>query len=172
MANVGRTGIVVPVPEGQPLLDGVAARFPDAVRPGVPAHLSLLYPFVPAAELDQHVVSTLTSIFAQHVPLSVKFEGIVCTGGFVALRPEPGDGVEALASAVRRRWPDLVPYDGRYDAEPHLTVAMQTTEERAGLIERELLPDWVPLSAELREAWLVEHDGQWQLRSRFPLGAR
>ncbi|WP_340672107.1 2'-5' RNA ligase family protein (plasmid) [Saccharopolyspora sp. ID03-671] len=171
MAYVGQTGIVIPVSEGQPLLDAVAERFPDAVRTGVPAHLSLLYPFVPAAELDEHVVSTLTSIFAQHEPLSVKFAGIVRSDGFVALRPEPADRVEALASAVRSRWPDVVPYDGRYDAEPHLTVAMQTTEDRAGSIERELLPGWVPLSAELREAWLVEFDGQWQLRSRFILGA-
>ncbi|MEB3368890.1 2'-5' RNA ligase family protein [Saccharopolyspora mangrovi] len=171
MAHVGKTGVVVPVPGAQPLLDAVAERCPDTVRTGVPAHLSLLYPFVPAAELDQQADSALTGVFARASPLSVTFAGIVRSGGFLALRPEPADGVAALASAVRSRWPEVVPYGGRYDADPHLTVAMRTTEQRAGAIERELLPNWVPLSAELREAWLVEFDGQWRVRSRSPFGA-
>ncbi|MFC7344976.1 2'-5' RNA ligase family protein [Saccharopolyspora griseoalba] len=171
MAYVGQTGVVIPVPEAQPLLAAVTERFPEAVRSGVPAHLSLLYPFVQADSLDDHVITELTSIFAEQAPLPVKFAACHRRGAFVALRPEPSDGVEALASAVQRRWPDVVPYEGRYDADPHLTVAMHTTEERAAIIERELVPEWVPLSAELREAWLVEFDGQWHLRHRLTLGS-
>lgn len=171
MAYAGQTGVVVPAPEAQPLLAAVADRFPEAVRSGVPAHLSLLYPFVPADSLDDHAISTLTDVFDATAPLPVKFTVGLRSGGFVALRPEPAEAVGALASAVRSYWPDVVPYEGRYDAEPHLTVAMRTTEERAASIERELVPDWVPLSAELREAWLVELDGQWQLRKRFTFGS-
>lgn len=167
MAYAGQTGVIIPVPEAQPLLAAVAERYPEAVRSGVPAHLSLLYPFLPADALDEHVLDELRKIFAGQVPTPVKFAACYRSGGFVALRPEPVEGVGALAGAVQSRWPDVVPYEGLHDADPHVTVALHTTEQRAADIERDLVPEWVPLSAELREAWLVVFDGQWQLRSRF-----
>jgi hypothetical protein len=167
----GQTGLAIPVPEADPLLAAVAARFPEAVRKDVPAHVSVLYPFRPADQLDDQVISALSELFAAQPVMAVKFGECRRRGEFVYLRPTPVEGLDEVTSGVRRRWPDIAPYDGLYDdIEPHVTVASHTTPERAEEIEREIVPELVPISAELREAWLVVFHGQWTLRQRFRFG--
>jgi hypothetical protein len=50
-----------------------------------------------------------------------------------------------------------------------LTVALDTSEETALTIEQEVT-DQLPISAELREAWLLAFEGRWMLRDRFDFG--
>ncbi len=171
MPKEGQTGVAIPVPEADPLLTAVGERFPEAVREGVPAHVSVLYPFLPADALDDQVTGALSELFAEQPVLSVTFAECSRTGEFVALRPDPLQGLRELTNAVRARWPDLVPYEGVHgDVGPHLTVALHTTESRAAAVERELVPEQVPISAELREAWLLAFHGQWRWHQRFEFG--
>lgn len=171
MPTNGQSGLVIPVPAAGPLLASVAARYPGTVREGVPAHVSLLYPFVPADELDERVTGTLGKLLVEQVPVTVKFVECYRRGGFVALRPDPIAGLTELVNAARRRWPDVKPYGGIYgDVEPHVTVAVSSSEETAATIEREVTAD-LPISAELREAWVVVFEGRWTLRERFEFGA-
>jgi hypothetical protein len=96
--------------------------------------------------------------------MPVEFLECYHCGGFVAVRPDPIDGLTELVSTTRRQWPDVVPYGEIYvDVEPHLTVAMFSSEEMAVTIEQEVTAQ-LPISAELREAWLVVFEGQWTLR--------
>lgn len=167
MSKEGRTGLVIPVPEADALVESVADGHPGAVREGVPAHVSVLYPFVPAAELDEAVISALAEVFGDQPPLPVTFETCHRRDGFVFLRPEPVDGLAELTARTRRRWPDIVPYEGVYgEVEPHLTVAMKQSPETAAAIERES-GERLPISAELGEAWLVTFTGQWSVHTRF-----
>ncbi len=167
MPTNSQSGLVIPVPAADALLASVAARHPGAVREGVPAHVSLLYPFVAAGELDERVTSALGELLAEQAPMPVEFVECYHRGGFVALRPDPIDGLTELVGKARRRWPDVVPYEGIYgDVEPHLTVAMCSSEEMAVVIEQEVTAE-LPISAELREAWLVVFEGQSTLRGRF-----
>ncbi len=132
MPTNGQTGLVIPVPTADALLASVGARYPGTVREGVPAHVSLLYPFVPAADLDERVPSALGELFDKQVPMRVEFVECYRRGGFVALRPDPIDGLVELLSKTHRRWPDVVPYEGLYgDVEPHVTVALRASEEAA-----------------------------------------
>lgn len=171
MPTEGQTGVAIPVPEADPLLAAVAMRFPEAVRQGVPAHVSVLYPFLPAEKLDDRVISGLSELFAGQPAMSVTFGACHRSGEFVALRPEPIEGLEELVSDARRRWPEVLPYEGLYGGvEPHVTVALHTTEERAAVVESEIVPEWLPISAELREAWLLIFNGRWTVRQRFELG--
>ncbi len=171
MPTNGQTGLVVPVPTADVLLASVGARYPGTVREGVPAHVSLLYPFVAAAELDEGITSALGELLAGQAPMRVQFAECYRRDGFVALLPDPIDGLKELVSTTRRRWPDVVPYEGVYgDVEPHLTVAMRCSAETAVAIEQEVTAQ-LPISAELREAWLVAFEGQWTLRGRFEFAA-
>ncbi len=171
MPTNGQTGLVIPVPAADALLASVGARYPGTVREGVPAHVSLLYPFVAAAQLDERVTSVLGELLAEQAPMPVQFAECCREDGFVALRPDPIDGLTELVSKTHRRWPDVVPYEGVYgDVEPHLTVAMRCSEETAVAIEQEVTAQ-LPISAELREAWLVAFEGRWTLRGRFEFGA-
>lgn len=171
MPTNGQTGVVIPVPAADALLASVGARHTGTVREGVPAHVSLLYPFVAATELDERVTSGLGELLAEQTPMPVEFAACYRQEGFVALRPDPIGELTELVSKLRRRWPDLVPYEGVYgDVEPHLTVAMRASEDTARTIEQEVT-EQLPIAAELREAWLVAFEGRWTLRGRFEFGA-
>ncbi|RKT89049.1 2'-5' RNA ligase superfamily protein [Saccharopolyspora antimicrobica] len=160
--------MVVPLPEADPLLAAVAARFPDAVRP-LPAHVTLLYPFLPADALDDRVLAALDEVFADRPPLRVEFAECRRATGFTALLPDPAQGLSGLVGDLRRRWPDLLPYDGRFgtDVDPHLTVALNTAEATAEAVAREIIPEFTPIRAHLREARLIALQSRWQLRRRF-----
>jgi hypothetical protein len=126
----GQTGLVVPVPTADALLGLVESRHPGTVREGVPAHVSLLYPFVAAAELDEQVIRALSELVVGHEPMPVEFAECYRRGGFVALRPDPIERLTELTRKACERWPDLVPYEGLYgDVEPHVTVALRASEE-------------------------------------------
>lgn len=172
MPKEGATALVVPLPEADPLLAAVAARFPDAVRP-LPAHVTLLYPFLPADALDDQVLADLDEVFTDRPPLRVEFAECRRADGFAALLPDPAEGLSALVGELRRRWPELLPYDGRFgaDVDLHLTVALNTAEATAEAVAREIVPEFTPIRSELREAWLIALQGQWQLRRRFAFTA-
>ncbi len=55
---------MLPIPAVDPLLAAVAARYPHTVREGLPAHLTVLYPFVRADELDPSVIDACARIVA------------------------------------------------------------------------------------------------------------
>jgi 2'-5' RNA ligase superfamily len=112
MPTHGQTGLVIPVPAADAVLAAVGARYPGTVREGVPAHVSLLYPFVAAAELDERVTSALGELLAEQAPMPVQFAECYCREGFVALCPDPIDGLKELMSKAHRRWPDVVAYEG------------------------------------------------------------
>lgn len=171
MPVAGQTGLVVPVPAADALLGLVESRHPGTVREGVPAHVSLLYPFVDAAELDERVTRALSELVADHEPMAVEFAECYRWGGFVALRPDPIEGLIELTRKARDRWPDLVPYEGLYgDVEPHVTVALRASDETVLMIEREV-SEQLPISVELHEVWLVAFEGRWIVRERFEFGA-
>ncbi|GDY32923.1 2'-5' RNA ligase family protein [Gandjariella thermophila] len=170
MPTQRRTGLIIPVPAADRLLDAVRERHRGAVR-DVPAHVSVLYPFLPAEELDDSVAASLREVFAAHRPTEVEFATCHRRPGFVGLLPEPPDVLDALAAATRRRWPSMLPYGGAFGEDPgaHLTVAMGTGEATSAEIEAEV-GGWLPLRARLETAWLVVYDGAWMVHSIFPFG--
>lgn len=103
MPRNGQTGLVIPVPAVDALLASVETQHPGTMREGVPAHVSLLYPFVAATELDERVSGALGELFAEQVPMLVEFGECYRRGGFVALRPDPVEGLTELVSTTRRR---------------------------------------------------------------------
>lgn len=172
MPRDGQTGVVVLVPPADAVLTAVAQQYPEAVRDGIPAHVSLLYPFLHADELDENVLRALSELLAQSGPMTVTLDEVQRQDDFVALRPNPITGLRELSAAMQRRWPDVVPYDGRFgDVDPHVTVALHTTAERARAIAEQIVPPLLPIAAELRDVWLVAYSGgRWTVRQKFALG--
>jgi hypothetical protein len=165
----GRTGVVIPVP-GADLLLARAATRSDGVRQGVPAHVSLLYPFVPVAERHDSTLRELGEVFERQPALDVEFDRCHRRDNFVFLQPSPLRPVMDLGDELRQRWPDVVPYDGLYgeQVEPHLTITLGADASQATAVAH-LVATELPLSATLQEAWLVAvRDGQWTLHERFP----
>src|SRR5436309_11164707 len=109
-----RTALVAPVPAADLLLAAVAADHPAAVRTGLPAHVTLLYPFVSAAALDSDGVPWLREFAAAQPPVELEFTEVVHTADFVYLPAAP---LGPLVRAARDRWPALAPYAGRFGAD-------------------------------------------------------
>ena len=61
---MSETALIVKVPEAEPLVGGLRDRFDPVARLGVPAHVTILYPFMPVAAIDAAILETLRRIAA------------------------------------------------------------------------------------------------------------
>lgn len=162
----GDTALTINVPEADPL-----------VRAGFPAHVTVLYPFLPAARIDAAVDGRLTALFASHRQFALHFREFRRHPGVLMLDPDPARPLLALTKDLRERWPELVPYRGVFGDEgldPHLTVSRAEGPEEYqaayDALESEYAP-LLPLHAYVREVRLIIWDGTaWQDRTRYRLG--
>lgn len=171
--------VIVPVPAAEPLVAHHRAHLDRAASWGVPAHVTVVFPFVPPADLDDAVVARLAAAVAQVPAFDVTFERCDWFDDDV-LWLAPDDAADAafraLTDAVVEAFPAHRPYDGAYDdVVPHLTVGEARMGSPAALraAEAEIAPR-LPLRTRIAEAVLItgrlEPDG-WTLAARMPLSA-
>jgi 2'-5' RNA ligase len=138
---------------------------------GVPAHVTLLFPFVPPDRLTSEIRSQLESLVAREPPFQARFSTIERRDRMVWLPPDDDDPFLRLTSAIAECWTDHPPYGGKHpDLVVHLTLLASADEdvlERAGSIAT----SGVPFEMSVRHASLIVEDdlGRWQERWRFPL---
>lgn len=150
------SAVVIAVPAAERAVKEHRARFDRAAAWGVPAHVTVLYPFVPPAELDEDVLRTLAEA-ARTVP---RFRAEWnATGWFgedvLWLAPDPVEPFRALTTAVFRAFPDFPPYSGEYeDLTPHLTVASDATPAEMRAVERQVR-EHLPISMLITDVQLM-----------------
>ncbi|MEE4545625.1 2'-5' RNA ligase family protein [Streptomyces sp. V4-01] len=168
--TAGSTALVAMVPEADPLVAGARGQYDPAAAAGVPAHVTVLYPFLPADQVDDGVRAALRALFAGHQPFELDFAGFGRFPDLLWLAPEPDRPLRALTAAVEAGWPQAPAYGGRFEPVPHLTIAGGQPQETYEALARALAPG-LPLHSRVTEASLVVHDGlRWQLRETFLLG--
>src|SRR5215831_9843437 len=59
-----QTALLVPVPAAEPIVGRHRARHDAAARDGVPAHVTVLYPFLPPAGIGESLLASLGRLFA------------------------------------------------------------------------------------------------------------
>jgi 2'-5' RNA ligase len=167
------SALICRVPEAERYIARYRERYDPSARRNVPAHVTVLYPFVPPAAIDADVLARLGEI-ARTVPC---FDyRLARTKRFpvaLYLDPEPGDSYAALMDAVFRAFPDYPPFEGKFDTVvPHVTVA-HGDEPLLCEIEIELriaLPG-AGVRARCHELVLIENSsGRWEQMHVFPLG--
>jgi hypothetical protein len=164
------SALIVPVPEAEPVVGGWRARHDPSASGGMPAHVTVLYPFRPPDEIDR-VTEDELSLLASRLP-SFHFE-LARVGrfpGVLYLGPEPQHAFVELTHKITARWPDYPPYHGEFDeVVPHLTVSQGS--EPSGLADE--LSEKLPIGAVAKEIQLMtqDSDGRWSVRARFPLGS-
>lgn len=165
------TALVVRVPEAEPAVREWRGRLDHAASEGVPAHVTVLFPFLPASGIDSAALAILGEVFGRHRSFEVAFERCGRLPGLLYLAPEPDAPFRRLTEAVVDRWPETPPYGGRFDdVVPHLTVA-QRQDDLVVLEEAEAdLNGRLPFTAQVSAVDLVVHDGtRWQQQMSFPL---
>ena len=168
------TAVLLCVPEADELVGPWRDKADPSASRGVPAHVTLLTPFLPADRIDDGVLAELGWFFAGVDAFEVRFEqvGAFEDAGVVYLDPV-GSSLDDLAGALARRWPEVRPYDGRVDApHAHLTVVH---DDDAGLREQAAdgVRDGLPLVAMVSRAalWTCDEHGRWSEAHTFELGA-
>jgi 2'-5' RNA ligase len=169
------SAVVVAVPESEPLVGRLRSELDAAASWGVPAHVTVLFPFLPPAEIDDGVLAGLTEAVATVPGFATTFERVDWFGEDVLwLAPSPAAPFVALTAAVQARF-GLAPYGGAYGDEPvpHLTVGHDAPAERLRAAAAELEPG-LPVHARVRSARLIvgSRGGTvpWRTAAELPLG--
>ncbi len=167
-----RGGLIVPVPEAEAVVQGWRARFaPDAAL-GVPAHVTLLFPFHTLDQLDADGLADLRALFAGTPSIRARFASVGRFPEVVYLEPEPPAWFVALTRALSARF-GLLPYGGLHqEIVPHLTVAQHADQAVLAAVAQ-ALPAVLPIMTRVREVWLMEETaaGRWERTATFPVGA-
>lgn len=167
--GVGSSAVVVLVPEAEPVVAAQRLRHDPAAALGVPAHVTILYPF--CSVIDDVTTARVTEICRSFGSFPASFATVGrFPGEVVWLRPEPSDAFSALIAAFVEAFPDYPPYGGAVpDPIPHLTVADGVDDSIADSLERTLLAH-LPVSTVVENvALLVENDGRWSVARSYPL---
>ncbi|HEY6834903.1 MAG TPA: 2'-5' RNA ligase family protein [Gaiellaceae bacterium] len=168
---MSRTAVVVHVPEAEPLVGELRLRHTYDAPAGMPAHVTLLFPFVPASSLSPEVEARLADIVGEVEAFELTFARTARFPTVLYLEPEPSEPFAALTRALVTAWPEHPPYEGAVDVViPHLTVAESEDGELLDGLAMQVEPR-LPLEARVSEAKLFEEDaaGRWHERSRVPL---
>ena len=168
-----RGGLIVPVREAESAIQPSREEYVPVWADGMPAHVTLLFPFPRLDQLDAAGRADLTSLFAAAPSIRVTFAEVGRFPDIVYLAPEPSDWFVVLTEALSSRF-GLLPYGGIHGSiVPHLTVARHPdpavlAEMTASLVKH------LPIESEVREVWLMEEaaDGHWVHAATFPLGPR
>jgi len=177
------SGLVIPVSAATPIVAPWRERLDVSAVHGVPAHITVLYPFVAPSDITVEHVATLAGVFAATPAFNFALDRV---GSFddsvVYLAPTPPDPFIALTRRVVERFPDCPPYGGAYDEiTPHLTIGDRGTVDELRRAAAAVEPA-LPIRARATEVWLLVSTPDdslaprapraraWQLRTRFVLG--
>jgi 2'-5' RNA ligase len=163
------TALVIVVPEAEALVSEWRTQYDWSAQRGVPAHITLLYPFAPTERVDDELLSQLRKLFVAEAGISFELARVARFPEVAWLAPEPSEPFKALTDLIARHFRDYPPYEGAHDVViPHLTVAEGGTELQ-DRVEAALAPR-LPIEARADHvAFLAEDEkGWWHLAHRFP----
>jgi 2'-5' RNA ligase superfamily len=176
MEAVEQSALIVTIPEAEDAVAVHRARFDKPANFGIPAHVTVLFPFMPPSEVDAPVVSTLAAAISTVPKFAATFE---TTGWFgtnvLWLAPKPAATFGALTAVVADAFPDYPPFGGQHDVViPHLTVGHAVAAGVSGLQEAEAqVLGHLPIRANVTEVSLwcgTDVPGGWRRMMGFPLG--
>jgi 2'-5' RNA ligase superfamily protein len=169
VAVEGDSGIVVLVPAADPLVDPWRQRHDPAAAQGMPAHITVLYPFLPEARHDVELLDRLRALCATVPPIDLDLPRTARFPHTIYLDPEPVEPFRRLTQAIAAEWPEAPPYGGAFDdVRPHVTIADGVGVALMDRIDQDVSPQ-LPLHTRVPEAQLWVFDGaRWRRRETLP----
>lgn len=171
-----QTALIVASPEAEPVVAPWRERYSaEAVARGVPPHITILIPLVPAAAIDADLLTRLRALFAPVRPFDYELATVESFPAVAWLAPEPAAPFHGLIARTRAAFPEHPPYgDPTLEPVPHCTIGVDEDPTRvAGMLDelRQVLAPWLPIRCRATSVDLLEQreDESWLLRERFPL---
>ena len=170
-----RSALAVFIPEAEPLVKPFRDRFDPSAAKGVPAHVTVLFPFKPPSELTPAIEEVLAGLFSAVPRFNVALSRLGRFPDALHLAPEPAEPFIRLTGLVMERFPEHPPYEGEFaEIIPHLTIAQLPEPDHLDDITvdfQRAARGHLPIRASVSEVTLMENTtGLWQVRSRFSLG--
>ena len=171
------SALIIAVPEAERLVKAWRERFDWSAGAGVPAHITILYPFIPPHEMTAAVLTELSAFFAQFAAFEFTLPELRRFSHEVLyLAPSPAEPFKVLTLAVVEQYPNYQPYGGALSVSeviPHLTIADMAEAGQLDNIEREFTTQHgaqLPVKAAANEVLLIENtSGRWETRQAFRL---
>ena len=164
---------VVPVPEAEPWIKDLRERYDPIAAVGMPAHITVLFPFIPPDLLTDSDLARAAGIFRCFQSFEFRLEQVGRFPESLYLVPELDEPFISLTEAIVREFPEYPPYGGKFtEIVPHLTVANRSAE-LSTIAEAKLLAamkDLGPIHAVCNVVELYENSsGYWRWAQSFPL---
>jgi len=162
---------VVLVPEADHAVADLRARLDPAVA--MPAHITVLYPFVRPKKLGAALINRLADVFGSLPAFDYELRDVRWFGqDVVYLAPEPAGPFVQLTRAVMDSYPGYRPYRGEFDdIVPHVCVAQRASADEMTAAAR-VVAERLPIEAHVRDVRLMTYEarrGVWHPRAVFDL---
>lgn len=169
-----QSSFIVHVRQAEPVVASYRAQFDPSARLGVPAHITVLYPFKRPDSVCDADLRTLATVFASVPRFAFALTQARQSPETIYLAPEPDAPFLALTRAIVRAFPEYPPYAGQPRAVvPHLTVA-RLDGPRASALCAEVSSSLAAsggITAFCSEVTLIENSsGRWEPMHTFRLG--
>jgi 2'-5' RNA ligase len=140
-----------------------------AARRGVPAHVTILYPFVTGPELTSTVRRQVAEIAGEFRAFEVSFSTVGRWPGVVYLEPAPSSRFAALIDRCAAAFPEHPPYAGTIaEVIPHLTVVESDDVDVEEIVEAAEAALPFQARADGLEVLVEGEEDRWRARWRLP----
>jgi 2'-5' RNA ligase len=167
-----QSALLIPVPAAEALVAGDRLAHDPVAAAGVPAHITLIVPWLEPSELDADdlALPELTEALADCKAFDFELAAVRWFADRVLwLAPEPTDPFRALTEQLAERF-CTPPWAGKFpDLVPHLTIGHAGVGGPLAPVAERLAPH-LPLACRAEEVWAMVGDGlRWQVYARVPL---
>lgn len=132
----------------------------------------MLFPFVPAAEIDENVVARTATVFRSTAAFEHSLVRCEWFGDEVLwLAPDASEQFRSLTNVASLAFPEYPPYEGQLEeVVPHLTVAVRSPLEVMRTAEQ-AVQKHLPIHSTVRAVTLMveQRSGRWEAAASFAL---
>jgi 2'-5' RNA ligase len=174
VADMAITGLIVEVPQAEETVGSLRQRFDASASLGVPAHITVLAPFMAPELITDRVMAQISVALQGVAPFEFSLARVGRFATTAYLAPEPPEPFIELTTRLVRNFPAYPAYGGEFSTiVPHLTVAHGDAEWTA-IAEAELMSRLEasnPIRSLCTAVDLLEDStGHWKRLVRFELG--
>ena len=118
------SGLIIEVPHAEPAVARHRERLDASAPLGVPAHITVLFPFMPPQTIDLAALAELEHLFSAVSRFRFQMDHTNWFGDNVLwLAPRDPGPFRALTQRVCQAFPAFPPFEGQFDdVVPHLTI--------------------------------------------------
>ncbi|HSZ40768.1 MAG TPA: 2'-5' RNA ligase family protein [Trebonia sp.] len=169
------SALLAEIPAAEELVSPYRRRLDSNASLGIPAHVTVLFPFLAGDALDMTAHAELTRLFASFPRFACTLDHTDWFGENVLwLGPRDPGPFRALTELVFAAFPQCPPFAGEYaEVVPHLTVGHSRPVGELRAAEAAVRPG-LPVSSSVTTVTLMtgplDDSAPWTREAVFPLG--